>query len=652
MLTLPYPPPLQVFEVSIVQSCDSILNPEAPLALRLSGQLLLGVVRIYQRKLTFLETDAKNAIDGLQRKEGGNQNVDLPDGGTAPETAITLPDSEAGLFGAVDLFPTFGFVDAAAAGLASGQGLASRLSTGMGGAESLTFAEDISDVFGSTRWTASDERFDLVGGEDIDRRFSAELERLRSAAAVEAPRAAASDLFFDAPVDDSYGAPPPPMDEIMEPPGAHLFAEATAALPTPGSAGAVPLPGTSDNRFTPSLSFGMSDVVLPDVGGMDELGMATDSPPTSPARGAAAARRARQNHRRKRAILDIDDDGNPATQLPQEEIRQLLNDRAPLLTRRGLRPGEAALLAPPPCPYDVVIQSEAARESFLYRPACFDRLHPHLLVEFNRGMGIDDEIDATRAQGRRDNARHNEGHEALLAEEAAHAVEGPEPSLGGGPSPAQSWGAGDDGLAYSDGGMDFDGGGDYREPDFIEASQPEERPGFLGGADLAAPALAIEALPRPADSRLSLDALAEEEAALSGGARGGDTVVSGGESERGTAGYARDGFTARTKVVLDHLQQRFFPPQGSGMKRRHPASAAGLAPAVESLSLDGLVQGRPRLEACRWFFEALVLKNKGYVDLRQAAPYGEIAILPLDRMANERNPGNVEEASTGVAVSA
>jgi len=29
---------------------ESIINPEAPLALRLSGQLMLGVVRIYNRK--------------------------------------------------------------------------------------------------------------------------------------------------------------------------------------------------------------------------------------------------------------------------------------------------------------------------------------------------------------------------------------------------------------------------------------------------------------------------------------------------------------------------------------------------------------------------------------------------------------------------
>lgn len=41
---------------------------------------------------------------------------------------------------------------------------------------------------------------------------------------------------------------------------------------------------------------------------------------------------------------------------------------------------------------------------------------------------------------------------------------------------------------------------------------------------------------------------------------------------------------------------------------------------------------KTRLDACRWFFEALVLKNKGYVELRQEEPYGDIAILPRPKL--------------------
>lgn len=46
----------------IVVVTDSIINPEAPLALRLSGQLLLGVVRIYSRKINYLYSDCNEAL--------------------------------------------------------------------------------------------------------------------------------------------------------------------------------------------------------------------------------------------------------------------------------------------------------------------------------------------------------------------------------------------------------------------------------------------------------------------------------------------------------------------------------------------------------------------------------------------------------------
>ena len=45
---------VQVTEASIPMTVDVLLNPEAPLALRLSGQLLLGLVRIYSRKVAYL----------------------------------------------------------------------------------------------------------------------------------------------------------------------------------------------------------------------------------------------------------------------------------------------------------------------------------------------------------------------------------------------------------------------------------------------------------------------------------------------------------------------------------------------------------------------------------------------------------------------
>ena len=119
--------------------------------------------------------------------------MDLPDGGTAPEMAITLPDSDplGALYAPADLFPAFK-TDLFRGGGRGGGGYAP---SGGGGAtfsgfsDSLAAADDLSDVFGS-KWTAGeDERFE-VAGDALDRRFSVELERLRAAATdVEAPRA-------------------------------------------------------------------------------------------------------------------------------------------------------------------------------------------------------------------------------------------------------------------------------------------------------------------------------------------------------------------------------------------------------------------------------------------------------------------------------
>lgn len=45
---------------------DNILQPTVPLALRMSGHLLLGLVRIYSRKVNYLMSDASEALVKIQ----------------------------------------------------------------------------------------------------------------------------------------------------------------------------------------------------------------------------------------------------------------------------------------------------------------------------------------------------------------------------------------------------------------------------------------------------------------------------------------------------------------------------------------------------------------------------------------------------------
>ncbi|XVE76677.1 hypothetical protein DITRI_Ditri13aG0000800 [Diplodiscus trichospermus] len=75
----------------IPSTVDNIMFPEVPIALRMSGHLLLGVVRIYSKKVDYLYHDCNIILIGL-RKVFNSTQVNLPeDARQAPVQAITLP---------------------------------------------------------------------------------------------------------------------------------------------------------------------------------------------------------------------------------------------------------------------------------------------------------------------------------------------------------------------------------------------------------------------------------------------------------------------------------------------------------------------------------------------------------------------------------
>ena len=77
----------EVFETNIEKSCEEIMFPEAPMALRLSGQLLLGVARIYGRKVEFLFVDCNDALAKIKMAFRPNE---VPT--TVPLHSITIPE--------------------------------------------------------------------------------------------------------------------------------------------------------------------------------------------------------------------------------------------------------------------------------------------------------------------------------------------------------------------------------------------------------------------------------------------------------------------------------------------------------------------------------------------------------------------------------
>jgi len=83
-----------ILQSNLSDSVDAIITPnQAPMALRLSGQLLLGVVRIYSRKARYLLDDCNEALLKIKMAFRTTGNNDLPENlGIANREALMIPD--------------------------------------------------------------------------------------------------------------------------------------------------------------------------------------------------------------------------------------------------------------------------------------------------------------------------------------------------------------------------------------------------------------------------------------------------------------------------------------------------------------------------------------------------------------------------------
>ncbi len=91
-----------VTDTNIKISAESIADPTVALALRLSGQLLLGLVRIYSKKVQYLQDDCSDAMTKMKvvtkpgavdlpaQQEGSSKGIDVPlnDAPVLPEIAL------------------------------------------------------------------------------------------------------------------------------------------------------------------------------------------------------------------------------------------------------------------------------------------------------------------------------------------------------------------------------------------------------------------------------------------------------------------------------------------------------------------------------------------------------------------------------------
>ncbi|KAL2330871.1 hypothetical protein Fmac_018452 [Flemingia macrophylla] len=70
-----------------------IMDPGVPIALRMSGHLLLGVVRIYSKKVDYLFQDCKDALVGLHKAFDNLQTTHQDEARPAPFESVTLPET-------------------------------------------------------------------------------------------------------------------------------------------------------------------------------------------------------------------------------------------------------------------------------------------------------------------------------------------------------------------------------------------------------------------------------------------------------------------------------------------------------------------------------------------------------------------------------
>jgi hypothetical protein len=129
--------------------------------------------------------------------------------------------------------------------------------------------------------------------------------------------------------------------------------------------------------------------------------------------------------------------------------------------------------------YDVAAQSEAARDSELFRPACFPALAPQLVELFARTQRVPGApaTDGTPAQQRRRSSRGTAVEGAGAAAEQALGSPGPSAGLTGG-APASMFSGGDAYDLPSVGGFE-----DAIEPADTQQQQHQEMEAFPGGQE-------------------------------------------------------------------------------------------------------------------------------------------------------------------------
>ncbi|KAJ2776110.1 sister chromatid cohesion protein 1 [Coemansia javaensis] len=587
----------QLLQTSIPSSVGAIIGQDQgpPLALRLSGQLLLGVARIYARKARYLLEDCSEALVRIKMAFRPGAADITSDAVVAAHNAITLPEAltefDILLPSPVHLLGADGAAGIGADGLAAGA--ASNTSR----PQDITLAEQHFDISAVARGGELGDSMGL-GEEDLLGR----------------------DDEFRLDLDDDFALPSPQ-------PGPAMDLDASALEPEVGRDAAAGLAESMVGIRAEDVSLAAKpagnegsmmditheDLALNAAGGGDGLrfgdgsGMAVSGGPGASsmavgtqeaalqaaeaevlAAGASAgagagAGASRPGKRRRLNLADLV--SSEATSLSPDEIRGRLNDPADIVRVPTYLPATRVARLEDASSAAIAAQflalDAAAQFSSLLGPARAtpeqrvpeESLYPSIYEPLVPGHGLDDD------EFRIDDA----GDELALGE----------------------------------------------DPD--ASAQQLEAEALLGNKSVEQlERLEEESFQRQADERqqggvrLFADAAADpgEDARPLGSSEEGAA-----EGDAAAVGHSKS--TIQAVRILDAASQ------AKGIQASDAAAAAASG-ADEALSFADITKDARRDDAVKLFFELLVLKTKDFVDVAQPAPYEDIAIVPrstLGRLA-------------------
>ncbi|GMH36325.1 hypothetical protein BSKO_04193 [Bryopsis sp. KO-2023] len=624
----------QVFETSISDSVESILNPEAPFALRLSGQLLFGVVRLYARKCSYTVEDCRKTLASLNKVCETTTAVLVVDGDGGPSNkekdrctpvdVYELMTQEIEDLCRPQTDPTVEDVEYAE-GYRSHDSLLTLRSDSlrsvdpMMSEEAPAFPDDIIlevDKFREVRSMTSQPDAMEIDGATVAPDIEADMNTPSN---LKSPAGDGRDGV----VSPGDTAPPPVGEDVQLPDfdGIDFAPDITSGDIRPDSENGAPVDVTMEeqNDGPPQLATEDSLGGEAPAGGhdVDEVSNGVNLSegqglPATPSKQGTVDQSAQQNseksgldaeegaeltqetkqklerkpakRRRRNVVVDMVD-GRPATQLTGHSIRSLMNDRSSILVDRKLRRRTAK-------EQKIDYTSTNPWVNPLLRPCGVVSNAPQAQLWFARQVlrkpeKLRREGDQADSEELKTPTKSAKITYVTVDNVARRDYPGFNPSFDFVPS----------GPILDDPTEMHTDVPEMDIPHDIDANTPlggvSGEP-FAGGEGLSFDnGNTPSRYSMPANS-MSIPVLGEQ----------------GNESDEAADATSRDDFTSRTQVVLSHLEAAF-------KKQEAPNP---------SLKMNKILKGKTRLDASRWFFECLVLNSRGCIQMEQNEPFGDISI--------------------------